>query len=294
MEELVAKNSMPTNRSTEEIATEINTLKEQTAKTILINSIEIGRRLVEAKKLVDHGYWGDWLKEKVDYSQRTANNLMKIYEEYGENQPSLFGEKSNSQSLANIGYTKAVALLGVPANEREEFAEKHNIKNISTRELQELIKERDQAIKEKEKIIDELDKANLTAEQKEKEAEKLLEEKRKAEAELIESNIKKKKAEEVVSELKKQLNDRPIEINASEIVEKIPEDVEKELNELRKKVNQSADKDETIVKFSIYFSELVKSFNDLLKSLEEIDDSDEYTKRKDAVSKLINKMNERL
>ncbi|MDF2790465.1 MAG: hypothetical protein K0S80_3566, partial [Neobacillus sp.] len=33
------------------IATEINSIKEQTKKMLLVNSIEIGRRLVEAKTI---------------------------------------------------------------------------------------------------------------------------------------------------------------------------------------------------------------------------------------------------
>lgn len=33
--------------------------------------------------MIEHGAWGEWLEKSVDYSQRTAQNLMKIFEEYG-------------------------------------------------------------------------------------------------------------------------------------------------------------------------------------------------------------------
>ena len=61
------------------LVSEIRMITEQTKQVVLFNSIEIGRRLTEAKAMVKHGTWGTWLKERVDYSQRTANNFMKIY-----------------------------------------------------------------------------------------------------------------------------------------------------------------------------------------------------------------------
>jgi hypothetical protein len=133
------------------IAAEINDIKGQTRKMILYNSIEIGRRLVEAKYLLGHGEWGEWLQNSVDYSQRTAENLMRIFDEYGADQITLLTDNAKSQALANLSYTQAVALLGVPEEEREAFIEAHDIDNMSTRELQQAIKERDQALADKEK-----------------------------------------------------------------------------------------------------------------------------------------------
>lgn len=59
------------------LVSEIRMITEQTKQVVLFNSIEIGRRLTEAKAMVKRGTWGTWLKERVDYSQRTANNFMK-------------------------------------------------------------------------------------------------------------------------------------------------------------------------------------------------------------------------
>lgn len=59
------------------LVSEIRMITEQTKQVVLFNSIEIGRRLTEAKAMVKRGTWGTWLKERVDYSQRTANNFMR-------------------------------------------------------------------------------------------------------------------------------------------------------------------------------------------------------------------------
>ena len=66
------------------IAAEINAVKRQVARNCLSAAIEIGRLLTEAKALVPFGRWGEWLEENCAYSQSTANNLMRLCEEYGE------------------------------------------------------------------------------------------------------------------------------------------------------------------------------------------------------------------
>ncbi|HCO74993.1 MAG TPA: hypothetical protein DIT16_09090 [Clostridium sp.] len=146
-------NELVNTRDIEVIAAEINNIKEQTRIMVLNNSIEIGRRLVEAKSIIQHGQWGRWLEESVNYSQRTANNLMRIFEEYGSNQISLFGA-SNSQAFANLNYSQAVALLGIPdIEEREAFIKENNAEDMSSRELQQVIKAKEKAEKEKEEAL---------------------------------------------------------------------------------------------------------------------------------------------
>ena len=86
----------------------------------------------------------------MGYSQSTANNLMRIFEEYGAAQQSIFGPEANSQSLGNLSYTKALRLLALPADERETFVEEHHVEDMSTRELEAAIKERDEALRRAE------------------------------------------------------------------------------------------------------------------------------------------------
>lgn len=135
---------MKDQRDIQTVTTEIRTLHRQAQRMILGYAIEIGRRLTEAKEMLPHGQWGDWLKTEVEFSQSTAQNFMRIFAEYGDSQTSLFGD-AKSQTLGNLPYTHALKLLAVPAEEREEFVEAHHVDELSSRELEKLIRERDEA-----------------------------------------------------------------------------------------------------------------------------------------------------
>ena len=152
MSELSTTSSQPA-RTVEAVTLEIQTLKYQAneqAKILLGYSIEIGRRLVELKAMLPHGRWGVYIKEQFSYSQSTANNYMRLFEEFGAAQQSIFGPEANSQSLGNLSYTKALRLLALPADERETFVEEHHVEDMSTRELEAAIKERDEALRRAE------------------------------------------------------------------------------------------------------------------------------------------------
>ena len=141
----ISTREIPPARSVETVTLEIRTLQHQAQQMLLSYAIEIGRRLVEVKSLLPHGQWGDYIKEQVGYSQSTANNLMRMFEEYGAPQQSMFGAGANSQALGNLSYTKALRLLAIPADEREAFVEEHHVEELSTRQLEQAIKERDEA-----------------------------------------------------------------------------------------------------------------------------------------------------
>lgn len=132
-------------RDIETVTQEIRLIKKQAEGFMLQSAIEIGRRLQEVKSIIPHGEWGKYLQEQVEFSQSTANNMMKLAEEFGDKQVSFFGVSANSQALGNLSYTKALRLLTLPAEEREEFVETHDVENMSTRELERVIRERDEA-----------------------------------------------------------------------------------------------------------------------------------------------------
>lgn len=157
------------------VTAEIKELCRQANRMALMYAIEIGRRLYEAKSVLPHGAWGEWLRREVDFSQATANNFMKLFDEYGAEQISIFGAVVNSQSFANLPYTKALQLLALPSEEREDFAKEVDAEHISVRELTAAIKERDSARKEAEEAKareDELSAAVARAEKARAEAEK--------------------------------------------------------------------------------------------------------------------------
>lgn len=125
----------------QQLAVEIITFDRQAKITAVSCAIEIGERLLEAKDLVPHGEWGKWLKENVNYSQSTANNFMRLYKEYGNNQGSLFTTLTNSQTIMNLDVSKALALTVLPPEEREEFVAEHDVEQMSTRDLKEALQE---------------------------------------------------------------------------------------------------------------------------------------------------------
>lgn len=133
-----------------EITAEVKQLQREAKNIVLVYAIQIGRCLKEAKAVLKHGEWGDWLKNEAEFSQSSANNYMKLYEEYGSDQLSLFGNIANSQTIANLPYTKALQLLAVPAEDREEFVQENAVEDMSVRELQEAIRARDEAQKKQQ------------------------------------------------------------------------------------------------------------------------------------------------
>ena len=98
--------------------------------------LTIGRCLIEAKKILPHGAWLPWLNEKVSYSDRTARRLMQIYREV-----------TKRPALANLGSTKAMALATMPQEELSEFLKENNVVDMTTRQLEQAIKEWDEARK---------------------------------------------------------------------------------------------------------------------------------------------------
>ena len=199
------------------IAGEINLIKQHAQQTLLAASVEIGRKLNEAKALVPHGMWEDWLTENVDYSQSTANNLMRIATEYGDEQVSMFSGKSNSETFASLTYSQAVALFALPMDQRQEFVENHDMEDLSTRELKEEIaalkaetEKRDEIIREMEvegnelrEKIGRLEEENEEAERDYNSAADALEEKQKA----LQDALKGKRDAEVMLDSAKKLAD---------------------------------------------------------------------------------------
>lgn len=125
--------AVPGERTLEEIASDIVRKDQQVG----LGLISIGNDLIEAKEKVDHGKWGEWLDLNVGYSERKAQMCMQIARRYG----------SNPQLVADLGIRKVTALMLLPAGEDMEFIETHDVANMSTRELEDAIRERDEARK---------------------------------------------------------------------------------------------------------------------------------------------------
>lgn len=120
-----------------EIATVTRTMEEITASVRLnmqnmVNSaLNLGMDLMDAKEACGHGRWLPWLKS-VGISSSTANNYMRIAREV-----------SADSAMARLPYSKVLALLSLPPEEREEVAEKAD--DMSAAEIRRLTEERNKA-----------------------------------------------------------------------------------------------------------------------------------------------------
>ncbi len=136
-------------RTPEMIGAEIRMYVDAGRRVTLLCGIEIGRRLVEAKEMLNHGEWLPWLERETDFSSSSAARYMKVFEEYGAAQLGLFGPETNSPTLGNLSISNALRLLAIPENERENFAREHDVENMSARDLEALVKERTAEIEAK-------------------------------------------------------------------------------------------------------------------------------------------------
>ncbi|WMI81578.1 DUF3102 domain-containing protein [Anaerotignum sp. MB30-C6] len=219
-------------RPIEVITQEIQFYKGQATMAI----IEIGRRLEEAKLRIPHGRWGEWLKNEIQFSERTAQNFMRIAREY-----------PNPQTVAVLGnsMSKALALLTLPPEDREDFlqethvidGEEKTVADMSTREMERLVKELEAERKAKGEMQLRIDTLEMEANQ-----EKLNESEQVAKAE-----EKQREAEERLATLQAELDAAHSEPQATEIdgdvLEQIRKDAEEKEQEKLKKKIQKAEKD---------------------------------------------------
>ena len=168
-------------RDTEIPAAGARTMEEITAEAIRHQMegadavIGLGKCLMEAKELLAHGEWLSWLSENLNLSERSAQRLMMIARNC-----------SNPTALSDLGKTKVLAILTLPPAEQTLFlngdyvpegADK-SVSDMTTRELQQVIKERDDTQEQLEytqsklasankrigKLSDQLDKAHRAEE----------------------------------------------------------------------------------------------------------------------------------
>ena len=101
---------MTSNLSLITLASEINSEHENCNIAILDglqHAIKAGELLLQAKELVNHGEWLPWLKSNVTFSERTAQNYMRVFQRKNE-----ILEKS--ATVADLSYKAAINLLADP------------------------------------------------------------------------------------------------------------------------------------------------------------------------------------
>lgn len=286
-------------RDSQTIATEIKIIKNQTAQTVLMASIDIGKRLIEAKELLAHGEWQNWLEEQVDYKQSTANNLMRIAKEY----------ENSSEKLKTISYSQAVALLALSDEDREEFVQANDVSDMSVRELQEAIKAKEDAEQERDELSQKMNEVIKAKEKAEEEADIEYQTSKQLKASIEEIESKNKKSQQNLEAEKKKLLDTikkleaDKEVISAEVVlpdeelEKIrQEEAEKhqklideqkaKVAELENKLKKTANT--SIMEFKVYFENTQNSYNKMIECISKIkDDKETADKLKGAIVKLL-------
>lgn len=187
-------------RDIETITGEILDAKRAGGEAILT----IGRCLIEAKDMLSHGEWRSWLEERVEFSERSAQRFMRLAREW-----------SNPTALSDLGATKALTLLALPPEEREQFMEENNVIDMSARQLEQAIKERDEARAAAE---------HAAADQRaaEQARDKMAEDMRLLNARLSGAREEREQAMQAVSRLEAELADmkaRPVEVAVETVVD---------------------------------------------------------------------------
>lgn len=318
-------------KSAETLAVKIRTTVRNTQKIMLDAAISIGQDLIDAKELVSHRDWENWLENSVGFSQSSANKYMKISRE--------FGEISKTELIPNLSYTKALKLLAVPEEDREEFIKNTDIDNLTVKELEEKIKElqkendtiralaketteleetRNQMEENMRKLKNRIQELEIEAEADQGPSEEVKKEieKKKVELETSErkidaSNKKIEKLQEEVKNLKESQGKAVEEAKAStleearEIAKKeleeemsklmtVVEDANKARMEAEKKLQSSSNQD--LMNFKFLIDEIQDRFNNALNALDNIgaNDKEQSDKLRGGLKVILGKLAERL
>lgn len=103
---------------------EIKVLMRRTAQDVF----DIGQKLSEIKTRLGHGHFGNWLKAEFDWSERTAQNFIRVYESF----------KSENVADLNFSQTALYVLAAAPEEARLEAIELAKEKAISLAEVKKI------------------------------------------------------------------------------------------------------------------------------------------------------------
>lgn len=195
-------------RDIEVITQEILDAKRRGGEAILT----IGRCLTEAKQTIPHGEWLPWLNERVEFSERTARNFMRLSR-----------EGSNRQALADLGAAKALTLLALPAEERESFiAENHVVGGEEKTVIDMTSRELERAIRERKEAQEAAAKAQAEASAAEQARAKMAEDMKLLNARLSGAQEDREQAAQAVARLEAQLaelKEKPVEVAVETVVD---------------------------------------------------------------------------
>ena len=96
---------------------------------ISFNMLQLGRVFTEAKEVIPHGEFEDWVRENTDLSLRTAQNMMAAYKRFG-----------GMKEIEGVSQSNMFRLLRLPEGAEEDFLKEHDAKSMTAREVEEAVK----------------------------------------------------------------------------------------------------------------------------------------------------------
>ncbi len=304
------------------IISEIRIIEQNVAKTALEGAVQIGARLQEAKTQIGHGNFEQWCQENLNYSKRTAERFMKLSSEYGEET----ALDSKATILSHLSISKALSLLKVPEEDREAFIEKHDIEDMTVKDMEAEIKRLNEEKESRTRTINELNQSVINQSEKVLQREHEIEELKRqlqeaevnavdaAEIDILKEKLEKEKqkAKEAQEKLKKEKNSRKTEIDAA--IERKKEELQKEAQINAGKVIQKAEAErknlkeeneamkrklanagnESIVKFKILVDQLQDIFDQAGQCILIEQDQNRADKMNAALRQVVEKFREEL
>lgn len=137
----------------EEAATELDTKIKFYANAAWMNLVEACKclkRMRDTKLYKELGYssFGDYTKKSLNIEERQAYTYISVLKKQGE---------SFLQLNASLGITKLALLSDIPAPDRQEFVESHDLDGMTVEEVKKLVAENDEKGEQIEMLTDERD-----------------------------------------------------------------------------------------------------------------------------------------
>ena len=259
------------------------------AELITKGALELGKnakKMRDEKLYIELGFenFDDYTQKVLNMGERQAYNYIRVYEKYPPQQ---------LENYSEIGVTKLGYLIDIPVTEREEFIESQgvdNLKTMSTKEVEELVKKNTIQAEQIELLgvevskLSEIDKQKADFEvkfKKEKEAK-----------EKLERTIKELKnkptfedLEEMKTEVKLELakdfdkQKAELEENHKKQIAELQKQKEVDLEKAQKLVKEnSLTSDPAIVEMMVYFNDLQELCEKMKKTSSFINDTEKRAK----------------
>lgn len=99
------------------------------SEAMMMNMLQLGRVLTEAKKLVKHGEWTEWIHTNAHMGETTAQSMMRAYKRFG-----------SIPAIEGIEKSKIIKMLSLPSGTEEEFLEENDVSAMTAREVEQAVK----------------------------------------------------------------------------------------------------------------------------------------------------------